>query len=156
MIGIMNYSELETLCWAEYNSLLDKYFGEIHKEAAAREGTLDGRFTNELPEKVAGEFRSYIEDVWKEVAPDGAEPFDKIMDADKAIKATKAEYMDYLTKARNEAQAVSLWEKITSSNHEDVTYYKGLLKQYTEELMRVMLLDFTKEAGLILDKQDQE
>ncbi len=152
----MKSEELRALCWGKYNSLLDQYFGGIHEETAAREGTLDGRFTNELPEKVAGEFRSYIEDVWKEVAPDGAEPFDKIMDADKAIKATKAEYLDYLTKARNEAQAVSLWEKITSSNHEDVTYYKGLLKQYTEELMRVMLLDFTKEAGLILDKQAQE
>ena len=147
----MKSEELRSLCWGKYNSLLDQYFGGIHEEAAAREGTLDGRFTNELPEKVAGEFRSYIEDVWKEVAPDGAKPFDKIMDADKAIKATKAEYLDYLTKARNEAQAVSLWEKITRSNHEDVTNYKGLLKQYTEELMRVMLLDFLLDAAKYLD-----
>ena len=151
MIGIMNYSELETLCWAEYNSLLDKYFGEIHKEAAARQGTLDERFTDQLPEKVAGEFRSFLEKVWKENAPEGAKTFDKMMGADKAIELTKEEFRDYLKKAREEAQAVSLWEKITRSNHEDVTNYKGLLKQYTEELMRVMLQDFLLDAAKYLD-----
>ena len=37
------------------------------------------------------------------------------------------------------------WERITKSNHEDVTYYKGLLLEYTRDLLMVMCQDFLEE-----------
>lgn len=39
----------------------------------------------------------------------------------------------------------SLWERITKSNHKDVTYYKGLLLEYTKDLLMVMRQDFLEE-----------
>jgi len=56
-----------------------------------------------------------------------------------------ASYVPSLKEARADAEKVTLWEKITKSNHEDVTYYKGLLKQYTEELLSTMIKDFIEE-----------
>lgn len=36
-------------------------------------------------------------------------------------------------------------ERITKTNHKDVTYYKALLKEYARELMFVMSEDFMEE-----------
>ena len=47
--------------------------------------------------------------------------------------------------AYKDANRITLWEKITKSNHEDVTYYRGLLYEYTKDLLMVMRLDFLEE-----------
>lgn len=47
--------------------------------------------------------------------------------------------------AYKDAKRITLWERITKSNHEDVTYYKGLLYEYTKDLLMVMRLDFLEE-----------
>ena len=47
--------------------------------------------------------------------------------------------------AHKDATEQSLWERITQSNHKDVTYYKGLLLEYTRDLLMVMCLDFLEE-----------
>ena len=47
--------------------------------------------------------------------------------------------------AYKDASTITLWEKITKSNHEDVTYYKGLLLEYTKELLMIMRIDFLEE-----------
>lgn len=47
--------------------------------------------------------------------------------------------------AYKDASTITLWEKITKSNHEDVTYYKGLLLEYTKDQLLVMRHDFLEE-----------
>lgn len=47
--------------------------------------------------------------------------------------------------AYKKASELTLWERIAKSNHEDVAYYKGLLPEYTRELLRVMRIDFLEE-----------
>ena len=47
--------------------------------------------------------------------------------------------------AYKDASTITLWERITQSNHEDVTYYKGLLLEYTKDLLLVMRHDFLEE-----------
>ncbi|MDE6634429.1 MAG: hypothetical protein K2J96_04140, partial [Bacteroidaceae bacterium] len=47
--------------------------------------------------------------------------------------------------AYKDATDVTLWERITKTNHEDVTYYKGLLQEYTRELLMIMRNDFLEE-----------
>lgn len=47
--------------------------------------------------------------------------------------------------AYKDAKRITLWERITKSNHEDVTYYKGLLLEYTKDLLMVMRHDFLEE-----------
>ena len=47
--------------------------------------------------------------------------------------------------AYKDASTITLWERITQSNHEDVTYYKGLLFEFTKDLLLVMRHDFLEE-----------
>ena len=47
--------------------------------------------------------------------------------------------------AYKNAMEQTLWERITGSNHSDVTYYKGLLEAYTRDLLLVMREDFLEE-----------
>lgn len=134
--------EIEIRCHKKAQELLDKYFPHFIEEAAsARPETLEETYNNELPEKVAEEFRSWLAGFWGEVRQDGQGSFDEVMNLKRSIEMTKASYVPYLDGARKEAQDVTFWEKLTQTNHEDVTYYKGLLKQYTEELLKVMIED---------------
>ncbi len=50
-----------------------------------------------------------------------------------------------IDEAYKDAKRITLWERITKSNHEDVTYYKGLLYEYTKDLLMVMRHDFLEE-----------
>ena len=47
--------------------------------------------------------------------------------------------------AYKDAIEQTLWERITKTNHKDVTYYKALLKEYTCDLLLVMREDFLEE-----------
>ena len=47
--------------------------------------------------------------------------------------------------AYKDATRRTLWEKNTKSNHKDVTFYKGLLKEYTEDLLMCMRFVFLEE-----------
>ena len=47
--------------------------------------------------------------------------------------------------AFKDASTITLGERITQSNHEDVTYYKGLHLEYTKDLLLVMRHDFLEE-----------
>ena len=47
--------------------------------------------------------------------------------------------------AYEEATKLMPWERITKTNHKDVTYYKGLLQEYTRDLLFVMRNDFLEE-----------
>ena len=50
-----------------------------------------------------------------------------------------------ISDAYRHAQQRTLWERITKTNHKDVTYYKGLLEEYTRELLFCMKHDFLEE-----------
>lgn len=52
---------------------------------------------------------------------------------------------ELIDEAHKDAAEQTLWERITKSNHKDVTYYKGLLKEYTRDLLMVMREDFLEE-----------
>ena len=41
----------------------------------------------------------------------------------------------------------TLWERITKTNHKDVTFYKGLLEEYTRELLLCLRCDFIEDVN---------
>lgn len=49
-------------------------------------------------------------------------------------------------RAHRDVERRTLWERITRSNHKDVTFYKGLLLEYTRNLLMVMREDFLEEV----------
>ena len=65
-----------------------------------------------------------------------------------SMAMTDAEYNVPLSEAKIAAEKITLWEKLIKTNHEDVTYYKGLLLEYTQKLLDTMIIDFTEDLQL--------
>ena len=135
--------EIDSLCWAKYTELLKEHFGDIGTMAAVvKPQEIESKYNSDLPENIAGEFRSFLESVWKDNAPASAPEFETIMNAKKTLDLAKLKYEEDLKAARAAAEKITAWEKFTSSNHKDVVQYVGLLKDCTEELMSALLEDF--------------
>ena len=139
----MNKIEIEVECRKKEAELIEKYFPNFIYEAAVKKPeALAAEYDNELPYKVKAEYRQWLSSLWGEVAPEGSKPFDEIMNLHLSMSMVDSSYVPYLKDAREDAVEMTLWEKITKTNHEDVTYYVGLLRQYTKELLNTMTKDF--------------
>ena len=57
------------LCKEKEQELLDKYFGKLINEAAKDCPETIGEYTKDLPLKIEAEYRVYLEELWKEYAP---------------------------------------------------------------------------------------
>lgn len=131
-------NEIEILCRDKERRLLDKYFNneiQIHNVSK----TLSA-YTLDLPIKIEAEFREYLEKLWKRYS-------------DTPLVLEEQELRRLLTKSKREAldlayanaQKITLWERISQSNHSDVASYIALLHEYTQELLMIMRLDFLEE-----------
>lgn len=133
-------TNIECYCQNKEQELLEKYFGRLEKEAAIERPETIGEYTIDLPTKIEAEFREYLAGLWKQYSDSPLELEEKklrwLMTEDDR-EAIGAAYKD--------AKRITLWERITKSNHEDVTYYKGLLYEYTKDLLMVMRIDFLEE-----------
>lgn len=139
----MTKIEVSMKCYQEVDTLLEKYFPNfIHEAAIEKPETLADEYNDELPRNAQAEYRQWLSELWKEISPEGAKPFDEVMNLHLSMQMVDASYVPYLENAREEAVEMTLWEKITRTNHEDVTYYVGLLRQYTKELLETMTKDF--------------
>lgn len=142
----MTLQEIENQCRAKSVELIDKYFGNIVSEAAIERPEEIGGYSLELPREVEAEYYTYLKGLWGIIAPQGSPSFEEIID--------KRHLSDSITKVDREAikpayeAAVrrTLWERITKTNHKDVTYYKGLLKRYTEDLLTALRCDFMEDV----------
>ena len=141
----MTTEQIEKLCRDKEQELLHKYFGNLVREAAIERPETIGEYTEELPLKIEAEFKTFLEDLWKEYAPEELKGTLLIFDEQKLRKLMTDDDREQLEKAHKDATELTLWERITKTNHEDVTYYKGLLHEYTRDLLMVMCEDFLEE-----------
>lgn len=141
----MKKDTIQLRCDEKRAELLDRYFGNIVQEAARDmpETVDESRYSMELPAHVEAEYRSFLKDLLAEVAPD--KDIDTILDKRYWSVTFTEDDRQQLEKAYKDAKIITVWEKLTKSNHEDVTYYKGLLKEYTEELLKWMEIDFMED-----------
>lgn len=131
---------IESLCKEKEQKLLNKYFGNRVKEAAIDRPETIGEYTKELPLKIEDEFRAYLVELWKQYSD---KPL--VLEEKKLRWLMTEDNREAIEAAYKDAKRVTLWERITKSNHEDVTYYKGLLYEYTKDLLMVMRHDFLEE-----------
>ena len=141
----MTNEQIERLCEDKAQELLNKYFNNLQKEAAVERPETIGRYTKDLPLKIESEYKSFLEELWKEVAPEDLKGTPLVLEEQKLRELTTESHRENINKAYDDATRRTLWERITHSNHEDVTYYKALLRDYTRELLTVMRLDFLEE-----------
>ena len=131
---------IEALCRNKEQELLDKYFGNITNEAVKDKPENIGEYTKDLPLRIEDEYRDFLEELWKNYSD---KPL--VLEEQKLRLLLTEGIRERLEEAHKEAADISIWERITRSNHEDVTYYKGLLYEYTKELLTIMRIDFLEE-----------
>ena len=143
----LTINQIDSLCWERYTSLLKENFGDLAETAAyERPESPAPHYTLDLPERIADQYRDFLQGLWKENAPKDAPTFEEIMNAKKIAELAKARYEEDLMAAEKDARKVSAWEKITASNHKDVTHYVGLLKDCTEDTLKGLMNDFLMDA----------
>lgn len=130
-------TDIEKICRSKEQDLLDKYFPTGKKRIISE--TI-GEYTKDLPLKIEAEFREYLVGLWKEYSD---EPL--VLEEQKLRQLMTEDDREAIDEAYKDAKRITLWERITKSNHEDVTYYKGLLHEYTKDLLLTMRLDFLEE-----------
>lgn len=141
----MNKSQVEKLCSEKINFLLKKYFGNLVKEAAIDCPETIGDYDLELPLRIEVEFRSFLEELWRENASDDKRTIVELLYKKELRDKMTEDDREGIAYAYRNAQRRTLWERITQTNHKDVTYYKGLLEEYTRELLFCMKHDFLEE-----------
>lgn len=137
--------QLERLCKEKEQELLNKYYGNLVKEAAVVRPETIGEYTKDLSLMIEAEYRVFLEELWKEHAPDDLKGTPLVLEEQKLRKLMTDDNRELIDVAHKDATEQTLWERITKTNHKDVTYYKGLLQEYTRELLMVMREDFLEE-----------
>lgn len=147
----MNKEQVQQLCRQQEQLLLNKYFGNLPKEAAIDRPETIGEYTQDLPLKIEAEYKAFLAGLWEEwkrkKATDDTRTIDDILNKQQLRQQMTDDDREGIHHAYNEAVRRTLWERITQSNHEDVTFYKGLLHEYTRDLLLVMREDFLEEVN---------
>lgn len=141
----MDKNFIEKICKEQEETLLDKYFGNLVKEAAEVRPETIGEYTKDLPIKIEAEYRAYLEGLWKEYAPEGLKGSPLVLEERKLRKLMTDDNREAVNAAYQEATKRTIWERISKTNHEDVARYKAELENYTHELLMVMRHDFLEE-----------
>ena len=142
---IMDVHQTEQLCIKKEENLLTLFFGNLAKEAATEQHeTIEG-YTIDLPQKIAKEYQTFLATLWTEACPDSYKGKPLILEEVELRKRMTAGDYAKLVAAYHDATKQTLWERLTKNNHVDVTYYKGLMHEYTRELLKLMRIDFLEE-----------
>jgi len=141
----MDIKQIEKLCESKEKELMEKYYGNLVKEAAVERPEEIGSYTKDLPLKIETEFRLFLEELWKDAAPEELRGIPLVFEEQKLRKLMTDDDRELIDEAHKDATEQTLWERITKTNHKDVTYYKGLLQEYTRDLLMVMRHDFLEE-----------
>ena len=136
---------IEDICELKQQELLDKYFGNLTYEAAVGQPETIGEYTKDLPLKIEAEYRRFLEELWVQYAPNELKGQPLVLEEQRLRYLMTEDDRELIEIAHKNAETRTLWERITNTNHKDVTYYKGLLREYTKELLMVMRLDFLEE-----------
>lgn len=142
----MNTKEIENLCKREEQKLLNKYFGNLVKEAAIERPETIGDYTKDLPLKIEEEYFQYLKDLWEQVNPDKSQSLESILDKRHISMLMTEDDREGIHYAYEDATRRTLWERITKTNHKDVTFYKGLLEEYARELLLCLRCDFIEDV----------
>lgn len=136
---------VEIICNKKIEELIEEYFGNLVKEAAIEQPETIGDYSLDLPLTIENEFKTFLEELWKEVAPDDLKGTPLVLEEQKLRELSTKSSRENLNLAYEKAMKCNVWERMTQSNHKDVSYYKFMLRDYTRELLTVMRLDFMEE-----------
>lgn len=137
----MTNEEIRNLCLEKEQELFEKYFGNIVLTEEIGE-----EYPKELPLKIEAEYRTFLEALWKDYAPEELRGTPLVLEERKLRELMTENDRENVEETLKEAERVTLWERITKANYKDVANYKAQLEEYTCELFLVMREDFLEEV----------
>ena len=147
----MTIQQIEFQCLDKTEELLKKHFGNLVQEAVIERPETIGDYSPDLPKQIEAEYYDYLKALWTEIAPSGSQPFEEIINKKHLSDLMTDDDRENIPRAYDAAMHRNLWERITKTNHKDVTYYKGLLKRYTEDLLTALKCDFMEDVRKTLN-----
>ncbi|WP_288275935.1 hypothetical protein [uncultured Prevotella sp.] len=141
----MTNEQIILLCKKKEQELIETYFGNLVQEAALIRPETIEEYSKDLPLKIEAEYKAFLEKLWEESAPEELKGTPLVLEEQTLRKLMTDDDRELIDEAYKDAIEQTLWERITKSNHKDVTYYKGLLQEYTRDLLMVMREDFLEE-----------
>ena len=145
----MKTREIDKLCERKEKELLKKYFGKLIQEAAIVRPETIGDYTKDLPLKIEEEYFQYLKELWDEINSDKSKTLESILDKRHISMLMTEDDREGIHHAYEDATRRTLWERLTKTNHKDVTFYKGLLEEYTRELLLCLRCDFIEDVNQI-------
>ena len=127
------------------HELLEKYFGNIVTQADIKRAETVGEYSLDLPQKIEAEYRAFLEEQWLKDRPEGIKT-PLVLEEQTLRQLMTEDDCEGVDQAYRKAKRRTLWERLTKTNHKDVTYYKGLLREYTKELLFIMREDYLEEV----------
>ena len=142
----LDAARIESLCKEREEKLLDAYFGNLVEEAAHGRHEFIGKYTPDLPFKIESEYKEFLDCLVKQLFPaDASITADKFIEEKKLRELITDDDREAIAQAYKKASQRTLVERISKTNHKDVTFYKGLLEAHTKDLLLVMRTDFLEE-----------
>lgn len=145
----MNREQIEKLCKSKEQELLKKYFGKLIREAAIEQPETIGNYTKDLPLRIEEEYFQYLKTLWDEINPDKSKSLESMLDKRHVSMFMTEDDHEGIHYAYEDATRRTLWERLTKTNHKDVSFYKGLLEEYTRELLLCLRCDFIEDVNQI-------
>ena len=105
--------EIAKLCKEKELDLLDKYFGNLDKEAIIERPETIGEYEKELPLKIEAEFKEYLLGIWKEINPDK----ECVFEEQKLRELMTEDDREGIEYAYKDAVEQTIWERINQTNH---------------------------------------
>ena len=142
--------EIEKICKSKEQELLNKFFGKLIQEATIERPETIGDYTKDLPLKIEEEYFQYLKGLWAEINPDKPKSLESILDKRHISMLMTDDDREGIHYAYEDATRRTLWERLTKTNHKDVTFYKGLLEEYARELLLCLRCDFIEDVNRIV------
>ena len=76
----MKREQVNLICIQKADELLQKYFGNLVKEASVDKPEDIGSYDLELPLRIEAEYKECLRDLWHEIAPNDQRNFDDLFD----------------------------------------------------------------------------
>lgn len=142
----MTIQQIQTQCRDKADELLNKHFGNLIHEAAIERPEEIGDYNLELPRQIEEEYYVYLKALWVEIAPSSSPSFEEVIDKKYLSDRMTDDDREIIPLAYHKAITRTWLERLTKTNHKDVTYYKDLLKRYTEDLLTALRCDFVEDV----------
>ena len=127
-------------CLAEREQLIGKYCDTLPTDHA-----MPIEQIRELVVQIEKEYRIFLCGLWEQITGGDDRSLDAILDKRWNRVVLAYEYNAPIETAIDEAEEITLWEKISNSNYRDIEQLNALITAYARDLLAHITLDFMED-----------